>query len=718
MTQLDTKDRLYNLLPALYRTADAAQGEPLRNVLRLIDEQLGYVEADMLRLYDNWFIETCQDWVVPYIGDLVGYEPVNDSRRAGEGNGASGNRFITPRREVASTVANRRRKGTLALLESVARQVSDWSARAVEFAPLMVAAQSLRGVRPVSGGSMSLRNPERLELLGTPFDPEAHTLQTRSIGQALSQGRYNLPNVGLFVWRLKSYSHQHTQARSVDRQRGAFTFSILGNDMPLYTLVPRDSRGASPARRLDVPAPISRKAFELFVDGKPRVSEDYYGEGKSIYIWRGDRPIPAAEIIPANLSGWSYAAPPGYVLVDPELGRFVFDEDRDEDVFATYHYGFAADIGGGEYARTLSQPADAVVIGVPDDVPTVAAAIDKAFAAGAKQAVIEIRDSTVYEEPIRVRIKPAHSLQIRAASGKRPTIIIPDRAKRDDAFSIELGADSRIVLDGLTVAGRGLVVKGPGASERSAEMVIRHCTLTPGWGLTASCEPVDGSKPSIELEKTNAIVRISHSIVGSIWVLQDEVRADPLCLCISDSIVDATGSRFSSSFEARACHSFHAISQKKDCGIAHAVLTLVRSTVIGDVNIHAIQLAENSIFYGLVKVARRQLGCMRFCYARPASRTPRRYSCQPDLAVQAALGGDKEEQAERVQPSFMSLRYGTPDYCRLSPFCAQEISRGAENDSEMGAYHHLFQTQREDNLQTRLREFIPAGAEPGIIFAS
>src|ERR1022692_1790249 len=72
-------DRLYNLLPAVYRMGDAAQGYPLRALLNVVAEQVNVVEADIEQLYENWFIETCQDWVVPYIGALIGYTPVEDA---------------------------------------------------------------------------------------------------------------------------------------------------------------------------------------------------------------------------------------------------------------------------------------------------------------------------------------------------------------------------------------------------------------------------------------------------------------------------------------------------------------------------------------------------------------------------------------------------------------------------------------------------------------
>jgi hypothetical protein len=65
-------DHLYELLPTVYRLRDAERGYPLQALLRVIAEQAQVVEQDIARLYENWFIETCDDWVVPYIGDLIG----------------------------------------------------------------------------------------------------------------------------------------------------------------------------------------------------------------------------------------------------------------------------------------------------------------------------------------------------------------------------------------------------------------------------------------------------------------------------------------------------------------------------------------------------------------------------------------------------------------------------------------------------------------------
>jgi len=101
MTSL-AADRLYALLPAIYRIRDQAQGEPLRALIGLVAKEFQALEENVEQLYDDQFIETCADWVAPYIGDLIGYQPLHGVTP----------RIASPRAEVAHTIAYRRRKGT------------------------------------------------------------------------------------------------------------------------------------------------------------------------------------------------------------------------------------------------------------------------------------------------------------------------------------------------------------------------------------------------------------------------------------------------------------------------------------------------------------------------------------------------------------------------------------------------------------------------------
>jgi hypothetical protein len=671
-------DSLYDLLPVIHRQRDAEMGYPLKALLRVVGRQVDVVESDITRLYENWFIETCEDWVVPYVGDLVGYRPVHEAGQPGDVTTLrqrQRNKILCPRREVAKTVYYRRRKGTLALLEELANDVAGWPARAVEFYRLLGINQAVNHHRLPQGRTLNLCDGGALDLLDGPFDGSAHTVDVRRIASHRTPGRYNVPNLGLFVFRLKAYSVSKAPAYCLESVgQHCFTFSALGNDVPLFTNPKKEDKPTDIAGELNLPVPIRRRAFEERVvkDGKPRTqaSAAYYGRDEdcpnSLLIWAknwGDsdagRPIPRERIIPADLTAWQYQPPTGYVAVDPTSGRIAFPPgQRPKDgVWVTYHHGFSADVGGGEYERQLSQPAQAIVYRVGDngDFAEIRQALAQweADADEWNHAVIEITDGGVYVEPVNIEIKANHSLQIRAASGKRPVIRLLDwQTDRPDALRIRGEAGSRFTLDGLLVAGRPVQVEG-----ELKKLTIRHCTLVPGW------------------------------------TLDHPVR-------LHDCILDAT------------CNEQEALGAP-GCLVAHVVLDVARSTVFGQIHTHAIDLAQNSIFMGPVRVAHRQRGCMRFCYVTPGSRTPRRYRCQPDLAGTAV-----DRQRLPVRPRFDSIRYGTPTYCRLAETCAEEITRGADDESEMGVFHDLYQPQRAANLQARLEEYTPAGANVGIIYAT
>jgi hypothetical protein len=399
----------------------------------------------------------------------------------------------------------------------------------------------------------------------------------------------------------------------------------------------------------------------------------------------------------------------------------------------------SGDIGGGEYRRPLFEPA---VRQGTDQLPVYYAVggpgqkfarIGDAIAAWnqdqPRDAVIEVADSNVYVEPLTIVLQPDQTLQLRAANRTRPALRLLDYSTdRPDPLVITLAQGSRFTLDGFLVVGRPLRVEGaaskdseaegsPGNSAApicGAEVVIRHCTLVPGWGIDCNCEPSRPEEPSLELFNVRAALRVEHSILGSIQINEDEVGADPIPVCISDSILDATGSMI----EAIGAPGF---------AVAPTVLTIRRSTVFGIVDVHAVELAENSLFSACINVARRQLGCMRFCYVPPGCRTPRRYHCQPDLVAQAVRESGAAPakhaaliaaEAERVRPQFTAERYGLPGYAQLATSCAAEIRRGAEDESEMGAFHDLYQPQRQANLQARLEEYTPAGCDVGTIFVT
>lgn len=742
-------DRLYELMPMLYCMRDAEQGYPLRDFLRVLSRQANVLEQDITRLYDNWFIETCDDWVVPYIGDLLGYSLLPEAATLGElGDPASLGRVLAPRADVANTIDARRRKGTLSLLEDLCRDAAGWPGRAVEFHRLLGRMQHLDHQQLHRGGTADLRRPglmQRISWSNGAFDALAHAVDVRRMGSRHRRGRFGIPDVAVFACRLRSYPVSTTPAYCLE-ERGphCFTFSVLGNDTPLFQRPLSEDSPTHIARELNLPVPLRRYRFaERGANADyASASPELYGEGKSVLIHAPDwptkgqgLPVPIELLLPADLSDWHYQVPRGRVAVDPERGRIMFPANQrpKHGVWVSYQYGFAADLGGGEYPRLTPELEGAtryiVHTALPDSDPTkttlpaghYASIADALLAwAAAKKAtpslralIIELAESGIYEGSIDLQLDAGEAIQLRAAERTRPILRLLDvRASQPDALSVGGAAGSRLLLDGLLIVGRGVEVHGPTDDDSTAsaqpdlcELVIRHCTLVPGWSLHCDCGPKRPSEPSITLDSTRAALQVERSIVGAISVISPARRGDPPSLRLCDSIVDATDAE-------------RVAIGAPDEAVAYVAASISRCTVIGQSQLHSATLAEDSIFASPLRVLRRQEGCIRFCYVAPGSRTPQRFHCQPDLAMAAVPAAERAQEQLRVVPLFRSLRYSRPSYARLADACCEEIRKGASDESAMGVYHHLYEPQREANLTLRLLEYVPADTDAGILYAS
>ncbi|HEX2091578.1 MAG TPA: hypothetical protein VHG28_04215, partial [Longimicrobiaceae bacterium] len=220
-------ERLYPLVPAIYRIRDLAEGEPLRALLGVVEEEFLALERDVEGLYDNWFIETCDEWVAPYIGDLLAVRRVHGEHLPAPGH----------RARVANTLRYRRRKGLPSVLGFAAQDATGWRARVVEFFAHLGATQHMQHPRPGRGGCADLRRSGGVGRAGGAWDGTAHSCDLRVVGPGrggASGGRYNLGQVGLFLWRLSAYPVEGGSARRV--RPGGYTFHSLGVDTPLLNL--------------------------------------------------------------------------------------------------------------------------------------------------------------------------------------------------------------------------------------------------------------------------------------------------------------------------------------------------------------------------------------------------------------------------------------------------------------------------------------------------
>lgn len=687
-------ERIYSLLPAIHRIRDEEEGKPLRALIAIIAEQAGLLEENMAQLYDDQFVETAAAWVLPYLGDLVGVTGLPGTRSG----------VLTPRAEVANTIAYRRRKGTASVLEQLARDLTGLPAHAVEYFQLLATTQYMNHLRPENRSFISVRNANRLEFLGSPFEHSrfediTHTVDVRRI--AKRRGRYNIPNIGIFLWRLRAYAltlSPAVPAAPGDTQR--FFLSPLGCNMPLFNVPSTEDDITHLAEPENVPIKMTRRMLKARID-------NFYGKGGSFFIDAPGSTILAspASQLPSDYfqicdlsdvaTGWAHTPAIGKVSIDPVLGRIAFPTPQTLPVRASFHYGFSANMGGGEYMRAVASLPGATVV----QAQSIAAAVSALNAALNDRLILEIPDSGRYELPSLGPLSlGSRHLVVRAAAKRRPTVVL--------AGDIEISGndDGECTLDGLLIIGGSLTVRA--AAQNLRKLTLRHCTFVPGIRLTTEGLPVSSDAPSLIVESAGTLVTIESCILGGLRVSQDAH------VCITNSIIDST------SITGIAYAGLDPVLPDSAFGGA---ITLEQCTVIGKVYADVITLASNTIFLaelagtdptliwkGPVQARRRQEGCIRFSYLPAGARVPQRYYCQPKL----------ESDAARFRPQLLSYRYSTPEYCQLSPNCPDEISRGADDESEMGAFHDLYQPLREKYLRARLDEYLRFGLEAGIFYAT
>jgi hypothetical protein len=448
----------------------------------------------------------------------------------------------------------------------------------------------------------------------------------------------------------------------------------------------------------------------------------YYGPARSVYIEKDGSPAETKDVVYLDLKNWSTPPAGKVVAVDVELGRMTFTsgEEPSIGVDVWYNYGFSADIGGGPYERrerlteiTASILEIPVGPGKPD--ATIAAALSRWTTAGKPDAVIRIYDSATYDANLTINLPSQGWLVIDADNGQRPTLIGADPLKVNAPTGSGITAEDAA---GLTLS--GLVVEGYLDLSGKLTLTLTDTTLVPGRSLDEEGFALEADEASIVVtgsDVTDLNVLINRSIVGAI-----EMPAECQSLVVRDSIVDApveSGSQDS----ARA-----AIAADKNAAKPGPVTTLERVTVFGEVYVKILKLASEVVFTSPVIAERRQEGCVRFSVVPvpDESFTPRRYQCQPDLAItqkekeleRNLLPDEYVQLVMRLRPQFTSRRYGQPAYAQLSIPCAEEIKTGAEDGSEMGAFCMLQQPQREANLRTALDEYLRFGLEAGIFLVT
>ncbi len=720
MTRL--RDELFSLLPLVHqqRDADPTQGHALAALLEVLGEQADVVAADLAQLYDDAFIETCADWVVPYLGDLLGVRLLH----------ALGPAAGRQRALVANTLDYRRRKGTLAGLEDLAFQVTGWPTAGVEYFQRLGVTQHLAHPRPGNLRTPDLRQAAELELLGGPFGASAHTAEVRRV----PAGRYGIGTIGLHTWRLLPQRVIRATARPVsDPPDGRFHVDPVGLPVPLFNPGTAEPGIGSLADERHVPSALRRRALHDELEGLRvgTVSEPrWFGDDPVIEVFAdlgaGSVVVPLEQVTVADLSdpavplaaGWPRPAAPLVVAVDPVLGRLSFRAGLAPiDVEVTSAYATPGRVGAGTHDRGCIETTDLVerhtwfravgarAVPVPGLVRSTMgeALADWSAEPPGAVGVIAILDSRTYVEDLAISVPAGSELIVVATAwpdaedASSATAVLDLAAARPQdrrphlLGSVEVTgtagvADAppgELTLDGLLVEGDVSVQPG-----HLARLALRHLTVVPGVGEVAVAAPTTATDDNPALT-----VEVFRSIVGAVAI--PERGPD---LVVAHSIVDGRGA----------------------VGLAapEAEVVLDQVSLLGSLTAQQLS-ASDCVLDGPVSVARHQSGCLRFSHVPEGAVTPRRYRCQPDLALTDVTDAAVAAAIRaRLTPAFTSTTYGDPAYGRLDDRADPALLTGASNGAAMGAFAELQEPQRLANLTAVLEEYLRLGLEAGVIHES
>ncbi|HWB75184.1 MAG TPA: hypothetical protein VG755_09515 [Nannocystaceae bacterium] len=708
---MKARPTLYDRLPETLRRSDVERGQPLRALVDVLERELTELRLDAEQMWDAWFIETCEEWLVPYIGELVGVR--------GMQTGPDGT--VPVRAFTANQFAYRRRKGTVAAFEELGRDLTGRATRALEYFGLCIRTPHIRHVRSQPPATVDLRDTVALERIGSPFESFAHGPDVRHIRSG--RGRYNLPNVGLFVWPHEVFAIEGGTAARHAAIAEAFTFDPLGRDVPLFGAPATEQSIDSLAQRRHVPRRLTR--LDLWREQELGTPIDLT---ELAVVPAVPPPAPATDwkIEIADLggpaAGWPVGRPaPDTIRVDPERGRILFNPSAAppaDAVAVDYRQASPWRIGAGPFDRNdrwlalwktmrddvtffrrvnpqplpasalgvatfadaitdwnafvtalpASEAADAIGVIAIDGARTDATAtVTIALPAGARLYVVALATSA----------SPGDSLDGDLANGTRPVL-------RGDLTVVATAPASpgrlggKLVLDGIVLAGHLAIA--PGELER---LELIDCTLPPPFADLVVGAGAGGQNAGLELDvRSSQIGPIAAPTSAGRWT-------------IADSIVHG------------APAAIDAIGVELDIG---------GSTIIGTTRGRILR-GSNSLFTGAIDVAQHQQGCLRYSYAPLDANTPRRFRCQPDTALQGIVDPIARERiTATVRPELESLDPADPGYAWLAEGSARELRIGSEHHAEIGAAEHLRWAIREANLRAALRQYFRFGLEAGLFF--
>lgn len=729
-------EKLWELIPPIYRDED--RDGVLRSLVEVLADQAAIVRRSTDRLWEDLFIDLCDDWAVPYLGELVGTRMVSALDPRGR------------RVDVANTIYYRRRAGTLAVLEGLTADITGWEGTVVEEFRQLVRMPHGLDTAPAATGRLTgtpahglpdLRRPRGGRLAYGAWDEYAHLPDSRRHHGGLD-GRYGLGKLAFHLYRLGSFAVLRATPKLLApdaNNRRRFTFDPSGRTIPLFGTHSRPdfTDGWRRALEWELPAPIR---CEVLGHAEYLITE------AQVLSWTADAAVTAAQAdVLRRLRGVTVASEAALRTRLTELFN-------------------AAGVPAPGLAATRRILADAIVAdcGKATLLPTAGTVggadrwsilVEANPAGGAPSAVAQ--EVTAAGNLVAGSVSPADMVLVIDAenglgvfsSGPQPATIAVSYAY---GFSgaVGAGAYGRPGLPAVDVSaqrrGGGAIAVPPPSAGGTVSIMdsatygpVANLTAQPQLRLLAASEQrpyvqltadlvITAGRPDSELvidgwwlgstgphtirlaaaaNANWASVRIAHTTLDPGGHDADGAALGPITLSIespvADLVLDAcvTGpiTVAGTGFVERATMT-NSIIHGTDVALNQpdGDLHISDCTVIGRLTAHLIE-ASQLLCTGPITIENVQAGCVRFSAFAPLSRVPRAY---------------RSVEIDNPQTLFTSLRFGDPGYAQLSDIAPAAITRGGEDGTEMGAFHYLLNRVKLDSLATKVAEFLPFGLIP------
>ncbi len=729
-------EKLWEAIPSIYRHEDGLAEEPgvLRAVVQVLAKQAAILRRSQDALWDDQFIELCNEWAVPYIGDLVATRLLSAQNKRGR------------RIDVAKTIYYRRRKGTPRILEELINDISGWEGKLVEqFLKLAryrhgldafpeTLAGKYSGTLP--GGSADLRNQRASELTNGPFEEYFHTNDVRRHNGL--NGRYAIPKLAFYLYRLKAYEAVSTTP-FVGTNNRTFTFDPSGRDIPLFGKSRRsaDWDAWRSAAEAELPAPIPCRLLghsvyfideatiqKLILLGLSVASEVelrkiaglfFKNEISLTNIINSFPPAAKAQILSSAifqpLLAFSLSADCGKSILLPDAGTSLLNPlDKNSIVVgfeapskiftteqitvanlqpfpATINKDLAIDAEKGRFMFKNAIPANSIIftayhygfaanIGAGTyDRPWIVESLP-GISGGGTITNANLSNNGITQIDDSKTYGPIASktgivnMHFQSKTKQRPYLALTG----DWILNSGANSNSSITLDGLWIGAIGNVVARIILRGDFECVTIKSCTLDPGGSLNLRGETIHPIQLIIEGHVENLCVE--SSILGPIRIQNAGIIEQS---SIKDSIV----------------HSINNTINALEINTGKTIIN--QSTIFGKADLHRLEASE-ALITGLVNVVDTQNGCFRFSAAPKVSRLPRPYES-------FLFETDTNHW-------FISRKFGETGYAQLSDTSPTNLYRGAENGSEIGAFSSLLNPIKLDGLKNKIDEYMPFGLIP------